>query len=184
VEVRSIVGRYILCVNCGVDEADRRLAVGHQLLVDQGNEAGPHGRREAGPAVVVCRASGLIGADVEGKVRVCRYVRAIAQGRGTLVAGVDHARELLPRGNRDGVRRNAAAAVGPCGFRLPGAARAGGCQVRAANGNDICIVRGPCFITRRPSRAVAGGRKEVLALRGHLFEVGVQRAGIRRRPAP
>ncbi len=102
------------------------------------------------PPYSLASAGGLVGADVEGEVRVCRNVRAVAKRRRALVARVDHARELLPRGDRDPVRRDAAAAVRPGGFRLPGAGRAGGDQVRAADGNDIRIVRRPGLISRRP----------------------------------
>jgi len=42
---------------------------------------------------------------------------------------------------------------------------------RPADGNDVRVVCGPGLITRRPGGRVAGGRKEVLALRRHLFKV-------------
>src|SRR5208282_5522205 len=81
VEVRGVAGRNVLGVDRWVDEADGRFAVVGQLLVDQGNVASPHGSGETGTAIVVSGASGLVGADVEGKVRVCRDVGAVAQGR-------------------------------------------------------------------------------------------------------
>ena len=57
-----------------------------QLLVDESDVAGPHGRGEAGAAVVVRQAGGLVGAGVEGEVGVGRDVGAVAQGRRALVA--------------------------------------------------------------------------------------------------
>ena len=183
-EVCCVARRHILGVDRWVEEADGWFAVGNQLLVDQGNIAGPHGRREAGAAVFVCRASGLIGADIKCKVRVCRHVGAVAKSSRTLVAGVNHPREFLPRWDCDSVRRDTAAAVRPGGFRLPGASRASGDQVRAADRNDIRIVRGPSLVARRPGGRVARSRKEVLALSSHPLEVRVECGWIRRRPAP
>src|SRR5208283_1229533 len=70
VEVRVIDRRHILRIDGRVDEADGRLAVLSQLLVDQGDVARPHGRRKAGAAVIVGRAGGLIRADIKSKVGV------------------------------------------------------------------------------------------------------------------
>src|SRR5208337_1263116 len=184
VKVRGVAGGYVLCVDGWVDEANGRIAVGDQLLIDQSDEARPHGSGEAGAAVLIRQARCLVGAGVEGEIRVCRDVWAIAIGRRTLVAGVDYARELLPGRNRDLVRRDPAAAVYPGGFRFPGAARAGGGQIRPADGDDIGIVRRPRLISPRPGRTVAGRGKEILALSRHFLEVRIERAGIVRRPAP
>ena len=95
-EVRVIAGRHILRVDSRIDEADRRLAAFSQLLVDQRDVASPHGSSEACATVLVRQAGGLVSTSVEGEIRVRRYVRAIAKGCRTLVARVDHARQLLP----------------------------------------------------------------------------------------
>src|ERR1035437_180958 len=109
------------------------IAVGSSLFIDQSHVTSPHGRCKTGPAIIVGGAGGLVGAHVKGEVGVRRYVRAVAIGRRALVTRVDHARELLPRGNQDFVRGDTAAAVRPGGFRRPWASFAGGCKVRAAD---------------------------------------------------
>ena len=139
---------YVLGVDGGVDEADEGLAVGGELLVDEGDVAGPHGRGEAGAAVFVGEAGGLVGAGVEGEVGVGGDVGAVAQGGGALVGGVDDAGELLPGGDGDVVGGDAAAGVGPRGFGRPGAGRAGGDEVGAADGDDVGVVGGPGFVCR------------------------------------
>src|SRR5580704_7030555 len=73
-------------VNSWVNEAGRFIAVGFRLLISQSQVAGPHGRGKTGPAIKVFRASGLVGADVKGKIRVCRDVRAVAIFVGPLLA--------------------------------------------------------------------------------------------------
>src|ERR1039457_3349593 len=117
-------------INVRINETEWRFAVHSRLLIDQSHVTGPHGRRKTGPAELVCSAGGLVGTHVKGIVGVGRYVGAVAKGRRSLVARVDHARELLPRGNRDLVRGDAVAAIHPGGFRAPWTARAGGYQIR------------------------------------------------------
>ena len=51
--------------------------IGCRLLIGQSHVAGPHGRRKTGSAIFVCRAGGLVGTDVKGKIRVGRDVRAV-----------------------------------------------------------------------------------------------------------
>ncbi len=80
-----------------VDKADGGLAVDGELLVDERDVGGPHGRGKAGSAVGVGGAGGLVGADVEGEVGVGGNVRAVAIGGGTLVGGGDDAGELSAR---------------------------------------------------------------------------------------
>lgn len=74
-----------------IEKANRRFAIGCQLLVDQRDKAGPHGRGKAGSSVKVRGAAALVRADVKGEIRVRRYVRPVAQGRRAMVAGIDHA---------------------------------------------------------------------------------------------
>src|ERR1700679_2552892 len=102
----------------------------------------PRGRGKPGPAVFVGRTSGLVCANIEREVRVCRNVGDVAIGCGSLILRGDHARELLPRGNRY-VRSPAAAAIAPGGFRLPRSARACGHQVRTADSGHILRIGWP-----------------------------------------
>lgn len=183
-EVRGIIGCHILRVDSRIEKADCRLTVGNELLVDQRDITGPHGRSEAGAAIFVRRTRCLVGADVKAEVRVRRHIRAVAKGGGTLVARVDDARKLLPGGNCDFVGSDTAAAIHPSRFRLPGAPGACSYQVRAADGHDVSIVGRPRLVARRPGGRIPGSGKEILSLRGHLLEIGVERAGVRRRPPP
>lgn len=145
-EVSAVAGSDVLRVDGGVEEADGGLSVGDQLLVDERDVSRPHRRGEAGASVLIGCAGGLIGTDVEGEVSVGRDVGAVAIGGRTFVAGVDHARELLPGRNRDLVGRNAAAAVGPSSFRSPGASGTGGSKVGTADRDDVGIIGGPGLI--------------------------------------
>ena len=174
----------VLRVNGGIDEPDCRLAIHGQLLVDERDIAGPHGRGKACAAIGVGGAGGLVGADVEREVGVGRNVRAVAVGGGTLVGGVDDAGKLLPGWNGEMVGADAAAAIDPGGFRTPGAAGARCHEVSAADGDDVGIFRRPGIVARIPCGAVAGGHEEVLALGGHLLKVGLKRGGIDGGPAP
>ena len=140
-KIGGIACAYTQCVNGRVNEAEQRVAIEERLLIGQSQVAGPHGRRKTGSAIVVRRAGGLVGADVKVKIRFRRHVRGIPIGLWIPVGRGDHAGELLPRRNRNVVRRNAAAAVRPGGFRTPGAARAAGRQIRAADRRDIRIIR-------------------------------------------
>src|SRR5580692_834055 len=136
VEVGRIAFPQTQRVNSWVNEAGRFIAVGFRLLISQSQVAGPHGRGKTGPAIKVFRASGLVGADVKGKIRVCRDVRAVAIFRGSLVGLGDHSFKFLPTRNRELVGRDAAATVDPNGFRTPAFACALGDEVRAADADD------------------------------------------------
>src|SRR5580693_8893268 len=70
VEVRVVARAGPERVEIRVDETNGRVSVGLQLLVDEGNVTCPHGSGEAGSTVIVGRAGGLIGANVEGEVGV------------------------------------------------------------------------------------------------------------------
>jgi len=186
VEVVVIVRPHTKRINSRIDEAERRVAVGNRLLIDKSHVSGPHGGRKTSAAVFVCSASGLVGANIKVKIGFRGDVRGVAQSNGALVGRGDHTRELLPGRNWKGVRRIVAAAtVGPSGFRIPGAARADGLQVRAAHHYDIRIIRWKNIRGRGGiGSAIAGRLKETLTLRRELLEVGVIRAGVRRLPGP
>src|SRR5271154_594396 len=111
-------------INGRIDEAKGFVAARDFLLVDESQVARPHGRRKTGSTILVGGAGSLVGTDVKGKVRVCRNVWAVAQGLGAVgtARGCFH----LPAWNGKFVRRNAAATVGPGGFRHPRTARAVG----------------------------------------------------------
>jgi hypothetical protein len=173
VEVRAVARTHAKRVEIGVDETDGRVSVGHQLLVDQGNVAGPHRCGKAGAAILVGRAGGLVSADVEGEVRVGRDIRAVAIGGRALVAGVDHARELLPRGESRSCparcrRRYPTQAVSD--FQAPPALAV----VRSVPPTETILASsaGQASFLFDQVEAVARRREEVLALRRHLLEVG------------
>ena len=107
-------------INGWINEAGRWSLLGSRLLIGQGQIAGPHGRRKTDPAVFVCSAGALVGADVKGEIRVRRDVRAVPIFCGPLVGLGDYPFQLLPARNLNAVRRTiAAAAVDPTGFRGP-----------------------------------------------------------------
>src|ERR1700677_5034401 len=99
-------------VNDRINVADR-LAIGCRLLIGQSQVTGPHRCCKAGPAILIRRASLLVGANIESEISIGRYIRAVAISGRALVGRSDYTRKLLPRGDRDLIRRDAAAAVCP-----------------------------------------------------------------------
>ena len=181
-KIRVVVRTQTNRIQSRINEAHAVIAIGHRLLIDQSQVAGPHGRSKAGSPILVGRAGGLVRTHVESKIRVRRNVWAIAIGFRT--AGAAAGRARLPGRNRIFVRRNAAATVDPSGFRGPWTGRAARSQVRAANGGDINIVRRVNLGRRTPLAAVTGSLKQILTLCRELLEVRVVGVGVRRAPRP
>ena len=101
--------------------------MGSCLLIGQSHVAGPHGRRKTGPALFVCGAGFLVGADVKAKIRVCRNVRAVPVCRGPPLAELITPGSCCQEGIANAVRGNPSSAVAPTGFRTPGPPGAPGC---------------------------------------------------------
>src|SRR5579875_161935 len=138
VEIGRVTGTQADGVNGGIDKAEGAFAIGDRLLIDQGEIAGPSGRSEAGSAPA--SGASTVRTDVIVGVGFGGDVRRIPVSSGSFVAGRDDAGGFLITGNRYLIGRNSAAAIAPAGFRLPGAARAVGRQIRTADGSDIGIV--------------------------------------------
>ena len=126
-------------VENGVDESDCGLAVCHRLLIDEGQIAGPHRRGKTSPAVFVCSAGSLVGADIKSEICVGGNVRPVAIGLRTARASVGCGR--LPGRNGVMVGRDAASAIDPGRFRTPWTSGAAGVQVCSADRSQIHVIR-------------------------------------------
>ena len=128
------------------------------------------------PPYSLARQCFLVGAGVEGEVCVGRDVRAIAIRCRALVAGIDHARELLPRG----IAILSGEMPPPLSTHAVSDAHGPSClgrgQISTADRDDmLASSAGHASFSRRPRRTVARGGKERLPLRRHLLEIRVER---------
>src|SRR3984957_2076699 len=143
----------------------------------------PAHRGEAGPAVI-SRAGTLVAEKVVG-IPLRRYVRHIAHARGSLIRGIGHAG--LPTRNREAIVGRTAAAVGPCGFRLPGTARAIRGQIRSAHSDHVNGLRRIAVVSwvrPRIRPRVPGSYEQSLALRREFLKYGIKLRSVVRIPSP
>src|ERR1700686_4581642 len=100
-------------VERGIDEPHSAPSVRHGLLIDQGQKTCPAWRGKARAAEAGHEPAIDHGGIVE--IRFRRHIGGVAQGCRAQIRRIDHARELLPAGNRR-VADIPTAALRPAGF--------------------------------------------------------------------